>query len=143
NASGRSKVAIILDEDAADLRGCSVLIVGRGFDNDRYTARRITLVNNFIETRSFVPFASSPFNRPFDVIVWHALPARRLDRAPQTRVPGRITATGFGGNGYFLGEFAEDLSAFRVDRAFETLDLRPFTVSRHTAELCFLDLKVA
>jgi len=37
----------------------------------------------------------------------------------------------------------KDLAAFRVDRAFETLDLRPFTVSRHTAELCFLDLKVA
>ncbi len=29
------------------------------------------------------------------------------------------------------------------DLALEPLDLRSFTVSRHNAELCFLDLKVA
>src|SRR5437763_14873578 len=67
NTSGRAKVAIIFDEDAANFRGCAVLIVGRSFDNYRYTTRRITLVNNFIETRGFVSFAGSPFNRPVDV----------------------------------------------------------------------------
>src|SRR5947207_14067211 len=132
---------MIFDEDAANLRGCSVLIIGRGFDNHRYTARRITLVNNFIETRSFVPFAGYPLNRPLDVIVWHALRARRLDRAAQTRGPGRIATARSSGNGYFLGEFAEDLSTFRVDRAFETLDPRPFTRSRHRAALSCLDTK--
>src|SRR5438552_8564089 len=121
NTSGRAKVAIIFDQDAANLRGCAILIVGRSFDNYRYAARRIALVNNFIETRGFVSFAGSPFNRPVDVIVRHALRSRRLNRTAQTRVATGITTAGFSGNGDFLGQFAEDLATLRIDRAFETL----------------------
>src|SRR6266436_6739325 len=128
------EVAIILAKDASNLCGCSVLIVGCGFDDHGDTARRIALVNDLIEVLRLVALARATFDCALNVIVRHALRACHLDRTAQTRVPARIATTCFRGDGDFLRQLAEDLAAFRVDRAFETLDLRPFTVSRHGAE---------
>src|SRR4030095_5238192 len=128
---------MILAKDTANLGGRSVLIVGRSFNDHCHTAWRINLVNNLIEMLRVIALAGAAFDGALDIIVRHALGPRRLDRAAQTWIPIGIATAGFSGDGDFLRQFAEDLAAFRVDRAFETLDLRPFTMSRHNAELCF------
>ena len=59
NAAGRGKVAIIFGEDAANLRGCAVLVVCRGFHDHSHAARRITLVDDFVEMVRLVSFAGA------------------------------------------------------------------------------------
>src|SRR4030095_6738994 len=122
---------MILAKDTANLGGRSVLIVGRSFNDHCHTAWRITLVNDLIEMLRVIALAGAAFDCALDIIVRHALGPRRLDRAPQTRSALGIATAGFSGDGDFLRQLAEDLAAFRVDRAFETLDLRPFAMSRH------------
>src|SRR2546428_12288222 len=122
---------MILAEDAPNLGGGAVLIVGRDFDNDRHPARRIALVNDLIEVLRLVPLAGAALDRALDVIVRHALRTRRLDGAAQAQIAIGIAPAGFRCDGDFLRQFAENLAAFRVDRAFETLDLRPLAMSGH------------
>src|ERR1700686_3855738 len=122
---------MILAEDAPNLGGGSVLIVGREFDNDRHPARRIALVNDLIEVLELLPLTCPTLDGALDVIVRQALRARRLDGGAQAQVAIRIAPAGFRGDGDFLRQFAEDLAAFSVDRAFETLDLRPLAMSGH------------
>src|SRR5207248_1964351 len=101
----------------------AILVVGRGLHDDRDAAGAISFVDNFFEIGSFDAFAGATLNRAVDVIVRHTLISRGLDRAAKTRVSIRITAAAFRGDSDFLREFAEDLAAFRVDCAFETLHL--------------------
>src|SRR5262249_26042556 len=83
------------------------------------------------EIGGFIAFTGAAFDRPVDVIVGHALGPRGLDRTAKARIAVRISPAGFRRDGDFLRQFAEDLAAFGVNRAFETLDLRPFAMSRH------------
>src|ERR1700686_1614869 len=69
---------MILAEDAPNLGGGAVLIVGRDFDNDRHPARRIALVNDLIEVLRLVPLTCPTLDGALDVIVRHALRRRRL-----------------------------------------------------------------
>src|SRR6266576_6036771 len=122
---------MILAKDAPNLGSGAVLIVGRDFDNDRHPARRIALVNDLIEVLRLVPLAGAALDRALDIIIRHALRTRRLDGAAQAQIAIGIAPAGFRSDGDFLRQFAEDLAAFGIDRAFETLDLRPLTMSGH------------
>src|SRR5438067_12229700 len=99
NTSSGGEIAMVLAKDASNLCGCSVLIVGCGFDDYRDSARRIALVNDLIEVLRLVALARATFDGALDVIAWHALSPCRLDRAAQPRVSTAITTTGFSGNG--------------------------------------------
>src|SRR5262245_54375098 len=125
NTSSRGEVAIVFAKNAPNLGGGSILIVSCGFNDHRHTARPIALVNDLIELLSVIAFAGSAFDCALDIIVRHALAPSRLNRAPQTWIAIGIAPAGLCCDGDFLRQFAEDLAAFRVDRAFETLDLRP------------------
>src|ERR671919_290219 len=130
NASGRGEVAIVFAKNAPDLGGGSVLVISRGFNDHCHPAWSIALVNKLLEVLRVVAFTGAAFDCAVDIIVRHALRPRRLDRAPQTWIAIGIAAAGFSGDGDFLRQFAEHPAAFRVDRAFEALDLRPFAMSR-------------
>src|SRR5439155_16668546 len=107
------------------------------------STRRVTFVNDLFEVLGLGSFPGTSLNRAFDTIVGHTLRARRKNRAPQSRICVRIATTGFRGDADFLRELAENLAAFRVDRAFETLDLRPLAMSRHTSTKYFKTAKFA
>src|ERR671919_1910666 len=131
NASGRGEVAIVFAKNAPDLGGGSILVISRGFNDHCHPAWSIALVNDLVEVLRVVAFTGAAFDCPLDIIVRHALGPRRLDRAPQTWIAIGIAAAGLRSDGDFLRQFAEDLAAFRVNHAFETLDLRPLAMSRH------------
>src|SRR5438477_3246779 len=114
---------MILRKNAAHFRGRAVLVVGGGFNNDRSAARTIAFVNNLFETGGLDALAGATFDRALNVVVRHTLGARCLDRAPKAWIAVGISTAGFRSDGDFLRELAKDLAAFRVDRAFETLDL--------------------
>ena len=121
----------MLGEDAPNLRTGTILIVGRSFDNDRHPAWAVAFIHDLLEVLNVFALAGAAFDGTLDVIVRHALRSRNLDRAAQTRIAIRITPAGFRGDGDFLRQLAEDFAASRVNCAFETLDLRPFAMSRH------------
>ena len=89
-----------------------------------------------------IAFARATFDRTLDVIVRHTLRPGSLDRAAQTWIAIGIAPASLCRDGDFLRQFAEDLAAFRVNRAFETLDLRPLTMSRHKCGVLIFDLRV-
>src|SRR4030095_1203907 len=92
NASGGGEIAIMLTENASNLRPGTVLIVGGRFDNDCHASRRITFVHDLVELLRILALAGAAFDRALDVIVRHTLGACSLDRAAQTRIAIRITA---------------------------------------------------
>ena len=83
---------MILGEDAADFRRGPISIVGCGFNNDGHAARCIAFVDNFFKILRLAPFAGPALDRALDVIVRHALRARGLNGAAQTRIAARIAA---------------------------------------------------
>src|SRR5438552_9070187 len=93
NASGGGEIAIVLTENASNLRPGAVLIIGCRFDNDCHASRRVTFVYDLVELLPILVLAGAAFDRALDVIVRHTLRARSLDRAAQTRVAVRVTAT--------------------------------------------------
>src|SRR5262249_51635738 len=125
------EVAIIFRENAADFGGGAGFVIGSGLDNDRDSPGPVTFVGDFFEIGGLDAFANTALDRALDIVVRHSLPARCLDRAAPTRISIRIATARFRGDGGFLWMFAEDLAVFRVDRAFEALDLRPLAMSRH------------
>src|SRR5438132_5137331 len=138
NTAGGAEVAIIFRKNTADFCGRAIFDVGGGLDNDRDAPRAISFVDNLFEIRGLHPLARAAFDGAIDVIVWHALIPGRLNRAAKTRVSIWIAAAGFRGDGNFLRELAEDLPTFRIDCAFETLDLRPLAVSGHAERISVL-----
>src|ERR1043166_3013540 len=132
NASCGTEVAAVLAEDAADLCGGAILVVGRRFDDQGDSAGPIALVHDLLNLRRVDALTGAAFDRALDVIVGHALRARCLDGAAQSRVAVRIAATALGGNADFLRQLAKNLTALGVDRAFKSLDLRS---EEHTSEL--------
>ena len=93
--------------------------------------------------RHFVAFTSTSFDGTLDVVIGHTLRTRGLDRAPEPRVAIRISTAGLCRNTNFFRQFAKNLAAFRVNRAFETLDLRPLAMSRHKCAEYFKTAKFA
>src|SRR6202040_3595634 len=102
DAAPRSEVAVVLGEDASDLGGGAVFVIGGRLHNYRHATRAVTFVNNLIKMRGFVSFAGAAFDRALDVIVRHALCTRRLDRAAQPRIGARIATAALCGDRYFL-----------------------------------------
>src|SRR5438552_8154932 len=102
NASGGGEIAIILTENASNLRPGAVLIVGRRFDNDCHASRRVTFVYDLVELLRILALAGASFDRALDVIVRHTLRARGLDCAAQTRVAIRIAAAALRRDGDLL-----------------------------------------
>src|SRR5437870_2913034 len=90
----------------------------------------------------FAAFTGPALNGTLDIVIRHALGPGCLDGAAQSRVAIGIAATGLGGDADFLGQLAEDLTAFRVDGALETLNLRPLAMSRHNGADLFKNYKV-
>src|SRR5438552_4107027 len=123
NASGGGEIAIILTENASNLRPGAVLIVGRRFDNDCHASRRVTFVYDLVELLPVLTFTRAAFDRALDVIVRHTLRARSLDCAAQTDITIGIASAGLCRDSNLLRQFAEDFAALGVNRAFKPLDL--------------------
>src|SRR5260370_11859938 len=115
----------------ASLWGGAVFVGGGSLDDNRDAAGTIAFVDNLFEIDRFDALAGPAFNGAINIVVRHTLRASRLNCAAKTRVSVRIAAAGFCGDGDLLGKLAEDLTAFCVDCAFETLDLRPLAMSLH------------
>ena len=72
------------------------------FDHHGYAAGRITFVGDFVELFAVLALARAAFDRAFDIVIGHALRARRQDRTAQTGIGTRIAAAGFCREGDFL-----------------------------------------
>src|SRR5205823_12973369 len=119
NASIRSKVAVVLCEDAADFGCGAVLIVGGRFHDHRYPSGCVSLVSDLIEVLRVAGFAGAAFDGTLHVVVWHAGRTRRQDGTAQSRISIGIAATAFGRNRNLFRQLAENLAAFGVNGAFE------------------------
>jgi len=69
--------------------------IGYDFDDNRDTRRTVTFVSNFVELFAVFALARAAFDRAFDIVIGHALGARRQDRTAQTWIGTRIAAAGF------------------------------------------------
>jgi len=95
NTSVRSKVTVVLGEDAADFSGGAVLIVGGRFYDHRYPSGCVTLVSDLVEVLRIRSFAGATFDGAFDIVVGHAGRTRCQDSAAQPRISIGIAATAF------------------------------------------------
>src|SRR5207245_1421532 len=102
DAATRGEVAVILSENSPDLRSRTISVVCRGLDHDGYAAGRVTFVSNFVELFAIFALAGAAFDRAFDIVIRHALGARRQDRTSQTGIGTRIAAAGLCREGDFL-----------------------------------------
>src|SRR5207248_34329 len=130
NASTRSKVAVVLGEDATDFGRGTVLIICGRFRDHRHASRCVTLVGYFIEVLCIRSFAGAAFDGALDVVVRHAGRTRRQDGAAQSWISIGIAAA-FRRNRNLLRKLAENLTALGVNSAFEAFYLQPLAVSRH------------
>src|SRR4029453_1753713 len=102
NASGGGEIAIMLTENASNLRPGAVLIVGGRFDNDCHASWRVTFVHDLVELLAILVLAGAALDCALNIIVWHTLRARSLNRAAQARIAIRITAAALCGDGNLL-----------------------------------------
>src|SRR5438094_4541592 len=131
NASARSKIAVIFCKDASDFGRGTVLIVRGRLHDHGHAPRRVALVGNFIEVLRVRSLAGAAFDGALDVVIGHAGRTRRQDGATQSRISIGIAAAAFRRNRNLFRKLAENLTALRVNSAFEAFYLRPLAVSRH------------
>jgi hypothetical protein len=102
DAAARREVAAVLGKNSAYFSSGAVSVVCRGLYNDGHAARRVAFICYLIELFAVFAFACAAFDRPVDIVTWHALGASRHYGAAQTRVAVRISAAGFCRKGDFL-----------------------------------------
>src|SRR5213075_649652 len=144
NTSIRSKVTVVLGEDAADFGRGAVLIVGGRFHDHRHASGRVALVSYLIKVLRIRSFAGAALDGALDVVVGHAGRTRCQDSAAQSRISIGIAAAAFRRNRNLFRKLAENLTALRVNSAFEAFYLRPLAVSRHNfGRIIFVKARLA
>ena len=139
-----SQVAVIFCKDAADFGRGTVLIVRRRLHDHGHAPRRVALVGDFIEVLRIRSFAGAAFDGALDVVVGHAGRTRCQDGAAQSRISIGIAAATFRRNRNLFRKLAENLTALRVNSAFEAFYLRPLAVSRHNfGRIIFVKARLA
>src|SRR5262249_48973211 len=126
NAPAARQIPVVLGKDPSDFRGRSILVIGRSFQNHRYSAWRVTFVNDLLDLFDVGAFASSAFDRALDVVVRHTLRSGSFDHASKTRIAVGISAADARRDADFLRELAKDRAPFGIEHTFGALDLRPF-----------------
>src|ERR1700751_3816167 len=102
DAATRREVPVILGEYSPDFRSRTVSVVCRRLYHDGHSAGRIAFISDFVELFAVFALTGAAFDRPLDVVIRHALGARRQNSAAQTRVSTRIAAASFCCDGDFL-----------------------------------------
>src|SRR6186997_1417206 len=83
DASAAREVAAVLGEDEAQIRRRAVFIVGRNFEEQSDTARRIAFVKMLFVIGRHLALTSSPLDRAVDVLAGHGLRASGENGAAQ------------------------------------------------------------
>src|SRR6516164_6884530 len=129
--AGRCQMALVLAKNTPNIRCCSIFVVRSRLDDDRSPSGAISFVDQFFKYASR-DLSGSLFDRPLDRIVWHILSTCRYHGGSKPGIYIQVASPGSGSHHYFFRIPAEYLAALGVQRTFKALDLRPFTMPRHT-----------
>ena len=100
--AGSGQVAAVAVERGADVADGAVAVVGQAFDDKRNAAGGIAFIDDFFKGY-ITKFASTLFNRTFDIGVRHVDCSGRGQGGTESRIGVAVAAAHFGGNHDFLG----------------------------------------
>src|SRR5450759_764473 len=123
-------VAAVAREDAADLRGGAVAVVGEGIDHDRCPARTVALVAELLVLDATL-LAGAALDGAVDVVGGHVDLAGLLDGEAETEVGGGVSPALLGRDRDLSRHLGEDGALLGVGGRLLVLDRRPLGVSGH------------
>src|SRR5262249_18316978 len=86
DGAGLAEITAEFGEDRTYLARRAIAIVGQGLDDEADAACAESLVANLLVIRAASLLAL--LDRALDIVLWHVLGARRLDRASEPRIHG-------------------------------------------------------
>src|SRR5699024_8656021 len=118
--------AVVAGHRGAHLAGGPVHDVGQALDEDRDTARAVTLVHDGLPVGPARLLTGAALARTLDVVVGHRGLLGLLDRVEQRGVTGRVPASHPRRHLDVLDQLGEHLAALGVVRRLLVLGRRPF-----------------
>src|ERR1700754_3313546 len=109
----------------ANLADSAILVVGENVDDDGDATGAVALVGDLLVGDAF-ELAGSALNGALDIFRRHVFGLGRGDGSAQAGISVSVASAELGGDGDFLDQAGEDLSALGVEGALLVLDCRPF-----------------
>ena len=128
--SRRCDATSAFGDNAADFCCCPVAIIRLELDKQGDAVRRINLVGQILDGHA-AAFTQALLDGALDIFRRHVGGAALQQHHAEARVHVPVAAALPCDHRDFLGELRKDFATLRVNRAFETLHLCPFTVSSH------------
>jgi hypothetical protein len=109
--------------------GCgAVLVVGQRLHDHRDTFGPVALVDDRLERRGVGVCTGTLRDRAIDVVLWHRVGLRLLDRVLEREVVARVATAFLRRDDDRARELREELAALRVGRALLVLDRGPLAM---------------
>src|SRR5262249_57021231 len=120
DGAGLAEITAEFGEDRTYLARRAIAIVGQGLDDEADAACAESLVANLLVIRAASLLAL--LDRALDIVLWHVLGARRLDRASEPRIHGGVPQGHLRRGGGFPGGPGGELGALCVLGALAGFD---------------------